>query len=371
MSPSTKPAVVVIDDRIEDGNALRQAIDTEASLTVRTPDTFTKSDLRSADLVLVDYELSDWHGAGASLTSPPNGLALSAVVREQINQLKNPKVTGVALYSGRVGKISETLPAELRGFAVARLNNLEWVFEKGDTPRVAEGVVSLAGAIKQLPNVWPEDPKAATACLHQLLGLNKSTSFYETAADDISACHPPIHEFSTATHALAVIRWMAHRIVPYPTFLADHLGLAARLRIELLDLERLLKGKSKLALALDEVKYRGILCDLYGSHWWRSGVDNLLFRWTSGSGGIDAIHTAVRELAGKEVAFVDGDIVPGIDDTYRATELVSVRGAVRLRPDDWPTFADDAWAERDRVIESNRLIGLVVPADVELLGIDD
>ncbi|HEX3517949.1 MAG TPA: hypothetical protein VHT29_02830 [Solirubrobacteraceae bacterium] len=369
MSPSTRPVVLVIDDQRSDGMALKRLVGPNAEVVVRTPDEFTESDLRGADLVLVDYELDDWSGARASLAAPPNGLALSAVVREQINNSVG-KVTGVALYSGRVRSISGTLPEELRGFAVARLCNLEWVFEK-NSEQAPAGVVSLARAIRQLPPQWPEEAAEATRSLHALLGLAPNAPFFATAADDISACHPPIHELSTATHALAVIRWMAHRILPYPAFLTDLIGMAARLRIEVAELERLLRGKSKLARELDSVRYKGILCDLYGPHWWRSGLDDLVFQWTDGTGGVDALHRAVNRLAARKVKFLAHEVVPAIDESYRANELVEVNDALRVQLDDWPPYADDAWAERELVLDSERLRGLVVASDAELLGDDD
>lgn len=366
MSPRRgKPTILVVDDDIQDARTLRQRIGKAAAdVAVETPDTVTKARLDEADLVLVDYKLSKWKGARAGVTSPPNGLALSAVLREQVNRTRN--VTGLALYSGEVDQISGRLPPEVRGFAVARLNNLEWVFEKGDA-NAHVGVVSLAQAIQRLPSSWPVVSSDATEDLYRLLGLKRSAPFFATAADDVSVCHPPIHELSTATHALAVIRWLAHRILPYPAFLADEISLAARLRIDENQLKRVLGGKSKLAEALRGVEYRGVLCELYGPHWWRSGLDDLAFRWTSGVGGVEALQVAIARLAGKGLSFRDGELVPGIDESYRPVELVSLTKALRLRVDDWPPFADDAWADRERVADSDQLKGLVTPTDRELV----
>lgn len=367
MSPLVKPAILVVDDQRGDGDALALSIGPRADVMVATPDKITETQLRQADLVLVDYGLRDWSGADAGLTSPPNGLALSAVLRAQINRLKRD-VTGVALYSGQVEKISGNLPVEVRGFVIARLNNLEWVFEKKD-PEAPRGAVALATAIQHLPNTWPEDPRRATKALLGLLELEPDAPFHDTAVDDIGACHPPIHELSTATHALAVIRWMAHRILPYPTFLTDDIGFAARLRLDIDELRPLLEGDSHLARALKGVEYNGILRDLYGRHWWRSGLDELALDWTSGAGGIGTLHNAINRLAGKRLAFSEQDIVPALDEqTYRPTQLVPVADAVRLQLDDWPPFADDAWGRRDAVADSDRLKGLVLPMDAELLN---
>jgi hypothetical protein len=361
-----KPTILVIDDELADATNVKRALGEDAHVIARTPDSFTRTDLREADLVLIDYELTEWDGADSALTSPPNGLALSAVVREQVNKHRRGAVTGVALYSGELGEISGTLPDELRGFALARLNNLEWVFEKGEASAFA-GIVSLARAIRRLPRPWPGEPVKAATRLHELLALEPTAAFFQTAADDISSCHPPIHELSSSTHALAVIRWIAHRILPYPAFLTERIGLAARLRLDLDELERLLEENSQFAGALHGTRYQGVLCELYGPHWWRSGLDELALQWTSGAGGIAALHEAIATLAGRDVRFLAEEVVPGIDETYRANGLIALDEALRLQPDDWPPFADDAWAPRELVETSRMLRGLVVPTDLELL----
>jgi hypothetical protein len=367
MSVMARPTILIVDDELRDADNLVKSIGKAAEVVVRSPDDFTKTDLRDSDLVLVDYKLTDWEGAEAGLTAPSNGLALSAVIREQIRALGGREVTGVALYSGEVDAISGTIPNEVRGFVVARLNNLEWVFEKDDRDAY-RSVISLATALKSLPRTWPEDSTKATKSLHHFLGLDSAATFFETADQDIEACHPPIHELSNASHALAVIRWMAHRILPYPAFLTDQIGLAARLRIQVTDLAPLLAEKSKLSAALKDARYTGELCELFGPHWWRSGIDNLIFEWTSGSGDMDALHATVNELAGKQLRLYQEDVVPVIDESYRAKEIAAIETAVRLRPDDWPVFADEAWAKRDVVAEFPRLQGLVVPADRALVS---
>ena len=103
--------------------------------------------------------------------------------------------------------------------------------------------------------------------------------------------------------------------------------------------------------------------DLYGKHWWRSGLDSLVFEWTSGTSEIDRSPESDR-LAGTNLKFLDDEVVPGIGESYRPTELVPVSDAVRLRLNDWPPFADAAWAEREQVAESDALRGLVCRSTV-------
>lgn len=363
MKPSPQPVILVVDDELEDGNNLARQLKGQAEVFVCDPSGVKSENLEEADLVLVDYDLSNWREREKTLSVPPNGLALAQVFRQRIDALSAVGPTGVALYSGEIGRISANLPDEVRAYAVARLNNLEWVFEK-DRKESAAGVVSLASAVAALPGRWPEGAQAIDA-LHQLLGLGAELPFFATAADDIAACHPPIHELSAATHALAVIRWLAQRILPYPAFLMDHWDLSARLWINPDDLENAMEGTA-LGEELQGVAYSGALCDLFGPHWWRAGVDNLIFEWTQGAGGAKEVRSAVQARSG-DVSLLDGDLVPVIDDSYRATRVAEVGDSVRLRPDDWPAFADEAWALVDVVRESERLRGLVLPADRDQL----
>jgi hypothetical protein len=359
------PTILIIDDQLRAAKGLRKRVGVNAEVLTRVPEQVTRRDLRRADLILVDFELYE-DGVDVPITEPPNGLALSAVLREQIRETNANQVTGVALYTGQLEQISGTIPNDVRGFVVARLTNLEWVFEKADADTEVTAV-SLAQAIKQLPRSWPEDSAKAADQLHRFLGLASIAPFRATAEEDIAACHPPIHELSNASHAVAVVRWLAQRILPYPTFLMDRMGLAARLRLTPRRLESLLSGRSRFAKALEDVAYGGALADLYGRHWWRAGVDELLFEWSEETGEVEVLQAAIRVLAGRKLAFEDSEVVPVIGPGYRADRLAPIECAVRIRPDDWPVFADDAWAERTEVGDDPRLGGLILSPDAELL----
>ena len=118
------------------------------------------------------------------------------------------------------------------------------------------------------------------------------------------------------------------------------------------------------------MRYTGVLSDLYGPQWWRAGLDELAFRLTDGQGGIDRLQNALAKLAGRKLAFLGHEAVPAIDDSYRPHELIPAGEALRLQPDDWPPFADDAWASRELLAESPTPRGLVVPGDRDLLDDD-
>lgn len=366
MSVTKPPTILIVDDELRAAKGLKQRIGNQAKVITRIPEEVTRADLKKADLILVDFEL---HGKvdEVPIIQPPNGLALSTVLREQIREMDPRKVTGVALYTGQLQQISGTIPDEVRGFVVARLTNLEWVFEKSaDNTEIT--AVSLAAAIKRLPRSWPEDSSEAAKDLHRFLGLKRNAPFLAAAEEDIATCHPPVHELSNASHALAVVRWLAQRILPYPAFLMDRMALAARLRLTPRRLDLLLAVKSKFRDALDEVAYSGALADLYGLHWWRAGIDELIFEWSEGTGEVEVLQAKIQNLAGKELSFSDSEVVPVIDSSYRADRVAPIESALRLRPDDWPVFADDAWAERVEIEGDPRLRGLLAPPDLELVS---
>jgi hypothetical protein len=366
MSAMSPPTILIVDDQLRAAKGLSKRIGDHAEVLTRLPEQVTGRDLGKADLILVDFELHE-DGVDVPITDPPNGLALSAVLREQIRETKPNQATGVALYTGQLGQISGTIPDDVRGFVVARLTNLEWVFEKADEDTQLT-VVALADGIKKLPRAWPEDSARAADQLRRFLGLASNAPFRAAAEEDIAACHPPIHELSNASHALAVVRWLAQRILPYPTFLTGPMELAARLRLTPRRLDSILKGRSRLAEALSEVAYGGALAGLYGQHWWRSGIDELLFEWSEGTGEVEVLQSKIQRLAGKSLSFEENEVVPVVGPGYRAERLAPIHDAVRIRPDDWPVFADDAWAERKEASEDARLRGLILSPDAELLA---
>lgn len=366
MSATKSPTILIVDDELRAAKGLRKRIGDNAKVLTRIPEEVTRADLRKADLILVDFELHEGMDE-VPITQPPNGLALSIVLREQIREMDAGKVTGIALYTGQLQQISGTIPDEVRGFVVARLTNLEWVFEKhADNTEIT--AVSLAEGITRLPPSWPEDSDEAARHLHRFLGLGRSAPFLAAAEEDIATCHPPVHELSNASHALAVVRWLAQRILPYPAFLMDRMGLAARLRLTPRRLDLLLTSESGLTDAFAGVAYSGALADLYGSHWWRAGIDELIFQWSEGTGEVEVLQASIQTLAGKKLSFFDSEVVPVIDSSYRADRLAPVDSALRLRPDDWPVFADDAWAERAEIEGDPRLGGLLTAPDVQLVS---
>ena len=131
-----KPSILVIDD---EPDKLRDqvALDVKdlAVNNVFHPQDIDISDLKNADLVLVDYRLEDWSERDdLSIISlqPANGMALAVVLREQVDQNEKDKLTAFALHTAHLGDIQGRFPPETAQHVLARLNNLEWIFQKNE-----------------------------------------------------------------------------------------------------------------------------------------------------------------------------------------------------------------------------------------------
>ena len=58
-------------------------------------------------------------------------------------------------------------------------------------------------------------------------------------------------------------------------------------------------------------------------------------------------------------------------DLARSEDLAEVEDTVRVRPDDWPVFADTAYARRSDVQDDPDLLALVDPVDRLTLDLDN
>jgi hypothetical protein len=361
---------------------LAELLRERAHSPVRHPQQLTMDDLVGADLVLVDYRLERWaerEAAGSMSLQPMNGLALAGVLRAHIDQIEKDDEsahswpTAIALHSAHLADISGGLPVEIRPHALARANNLEWAFEKktvrSSTRSLPDQLVSLADAVRQLPGLWPADSDKVNDLAKRFFGLSSDSPWCGQAWEEVEECHPPLHELSKASHGLALLRWLLHRILPYPCFLLDEWHLAARLGVERNELHRALDEEA-FAGAFKSVQYTGSLSTFLGLRWWRSGVEWLLWDITDAQ-SFDPELTRQR-LSQRTGVFIEpstsGNAVVCLDESYRALSILcSPDEAVRIQPDDWPPFAEQAWTTINLVREHALLRSLVVHADKDRL----
>jgi hypothetical protein len=335
------------------------------------PDEVDQESLNAADLVLVDYILDTWPARSRvdqiSLR-PENGVALTAVLREQANLVARP--TGFAIHTGRPEGLWLT-PAEPRRHLIARAYNLEWVFLKSEPIVVVRQATILAEAIRSLPSHWPgDDHGKAIENVRVLLGLTSppdspdAPSWFEPALTDVETCRPPLTELSERNHGLVFLRWLLQRIFPYPCFLLDTARLAARLRISHAALGQALSGP--MGERLSRCRYRGALAGFLGELWWRVGVEDSLWELMGGASLAPSdLRKVLSGVAGMELAPSASDTpIVCIDENYRPLpEACSADAVVRLQPDDWPLFASQPWTTVSLARQHPRLRAMVVEED--------
>ena len=364
-----RPVILVVDDeadRLERGLAL--ALSEKAELVVRHPRDVESEDVGRAHLVLMDYRLDDWpeREEQPAAFNIHTGLALATVLRELADESANGRLTTVALHTGHLSDASRRIRPPYSRHVVARLNNLEWVFEKNDPdPDHHRRVVQLASAAQRLRGDWPADPLASEARARQLLDLDGEADWSSRAWEAVRECQPPVYELRGGPHGVLFLRWLLHQILPYPCFLWDVNWVAARLRIPVDDLERLMASDCSLARDLERLKYTGLMAGFLGDRWWRTAMEDYVWELGSRSSGEpQEFERRLSEKAGKDLRLVaPADPVVCLNDELRPDGVASPSDAVRLRPDYWPPFADAAWMTIDDVRDDPELRAMVEPLD--------
>ena len=129
-----RPFILVVDDKADNlrsGLVLR--LGDRAAVKVLHPSEVELEDLAETDLVLMDYRLDQWpeRDKQSSLAFDiRSGLALATVLREVADGATPDRLTAVALHTAHLSEASGRIRPPHSRHVVARLNNLEWVFEK-------------------------------------------------------------------------------------------------------------------------------------------------------------------------------------------------------------------------------------------------
>ena len=369
MSQPDHPLVLIVDDHPEEAQPLKLALETtqKAKVVVVHPSDVQLKDLTEADLVLVDYMIDAWpdrDNISSISLKPPDGLALASVLRQHVQkQSEKQSPTAFAILTGQMEKLAHPLPSDLPPNILARLVNLDWVFDKGVVTNCGQ-IIELAAAVGCLPPQWPQQgDKDSWQTLRRLLAVDPNPENMIHLTEDIEKCQPPIHELSKWSHGLAVVRWMSQRILPYPCFLYDVQYLAARLRLDPRSLREALADGSPLRKSLSGFEYRGILSQFDGPRWWRSLVEFHLWNVSKGeSANISHLRKMVCDAAGVPIKASEPPENPVVcvDRHYRPLKFSSMSEAVRIQPDDWPVYADPAWTTIELAKSQSNLAGVVV-----------
>jgi hypothetical protein len=377
--PSRVPNILVIDD--EPNESLLLPLDTygHAKIATRHPREVEEEDLLSADLILVDYQLDHWperDRATEICLRPKDGLALAALLRRHAQRSDDLSPAAFAIYTGQISAVASPLPPENRLHALSALTNLEWVFSKGtpgDTHTI-EQIRILAEAVTQLPQRWTSGEAPGENALTELGGLLGVIGTDELSARlllEVEQALPPIHEVSQWSHGLAVLRWLLHRVLPYPCFLWPTAHLSARFRIEWPVLQEALNDEAPLRSALSAVEYKGILSGFLGLRWWRTGVELWLWEHLGNRASDDeAVYDFICSIAEKELSRSRPGLRPIVclnRDFEPSLRFSSIEEAVRIRPDGWPAYAEQAWTTVEAAMAEPRLRSLVLVEERERL----
>lgn len=367
MSPKEKPTILFIDDVVEEIDALARECEDRADVVKRSFDDVEPADLDIADLVLVDFNLKDWNArerAPEVTLRPWDGLAVAEILRSYYRGAKSQRPVAFAVLSGDLASLTSPFPPTSREHMVASLVKVEWAFPK-DKPLadLSRQLISLANGVRALPQKWPSDSNTEKDKILQSLLAVPDTDWAAAAIGDVSRCHPPIQELSTWSHGLAFLRWMLQRILPYPTFLLDDTQVALRIGISVESFCAAMQANKDFADWLRPALFEGVLHEFRKRRWWRAGVDALIWELSVEKPfSRELVAVEVKVKAPDAVFLAQKNPVACVDKDYEFVGFGEAQDCVRLRPDDWPLFADSAWAEKAVVMANQSLLMAVEEA---------
>jgi len=365
----TKPFVLHVDDEPDDLRSWRDEVSARGifDLEICHPNEVNETSLKNASLVLVDFKIERWSeraNAPALALRPTNGLALLALLQEAAFELAPTKPRAFALYTAVIQDVARELVHQPH--IVARAHNLEWIFEKNGAGNTLDDRVhrvhALAEAVASLPAEWPGDDSAtAAAALHNWLGLRADSPWFDAAWRAVRRCRPPIHEFAEHTLGTGVVRWALHKILPYPTFVIDDAHLAARLRVSLESL-RLAVQSEGFRDVFGAVEYTGQLRAFVGKRWWRAGIEHVLFEATAESpGDLGLLHEFLKAKVPGLAGETAPRLFPVLGRQFKTKDtLATEEQVIEIQPDDWPPFADEAWALKADLADAPELHAVAV-----------
>ena len=360
------PQILIVDDdpdRVRSSFGLAIAPE-DADIVVRHPQEVTAVDLSRCTLVAVDHFLEHWPERDRQPLAmrPADGFALAAVLRSQMTA--DGPAPAVAILTGDLPRLAGMLPLKAAEHLLAWQHDIEWVFPKGDA--VAPRLVAMSKAVEQFRGVW-SSPLELDDIAVGWLDL-QDVQWRGVALGHIIQTRPPIHAVGARTTGASILRWFLHRVLPYPAFLTDIHSTATRLGVTAAWLETELQTDSGLSKQLSGCRYSGAFDDFSGPRWWRAGLADMIAELSDGQPfDRTALQDGIRRITSVEPTFLTEEQPVLVVDpkTMEPARIVEVGKAVRISPDGWPFYADDAWASvadacdaphiADIVLDSSRI----------------
>jgi hypothetical protein len=359
---SDVPRILVVDDEGGRLAGIKNLLLGRAQIDVIHPLEIEVADLEGVDLISVDEYLGDaWaasvesseHELPASLMNA-DGLAVAAAFRSQERIGGQNLPLAITLHTGAIKDLSGALPEANRESLTAAQHDLEWVFE-WDSIEFPNRLIELASAARSLINA--EERVAGdfgAAWLHL-----PDRPWTDTAIAQIEDCRPPAHSLARNSAGRSYLRWLAHRVLPYPTFLLTQQHGANLLGIQLASFD-------SFAAHLKESQYDGPLSSMLGERWWRAGlqqvlVDSGVYQWDSAKDRAAALSD--RYSVTLQPLTNDQPVVSYDANGHVFSIDTDSSSAVRIQQDGWPVWADDPWATFDQVAADPSLRLMVTKAD--------
>lgn len=335
------------------------------------PRDLTDAQVQRASVIAIDHFLQTWSERDDAATGLQvrDGMALASVLRSYMGELTRPaEVRPNLAYVVRTSKLDElrgTLPRLMSQHVLAGYHGLDWLQAKGETPGTPpehERLAGLARAVAALPREWTQLVPAESDDVANWLGL-AAKGFRAAAGLQIEEAHPTAHRLAEQTSGSGFLRWFLQRVLPYPTFLIGDVRAALALGLSVPALDALLAATSELGVLTNAAQYDGELATFSGRRWWRAGLQEVLLRAHANPPELeDALSaadlevSAAREGGHGEVIVLDAELEP-------KDEPVPIEDAVRLQPDGWPGFAEEAWVAVIDAQANPDLAAAVVTAD--------
>jgi hypothetical protein len=353
--------ILLVDDDPNRLRGLRTALQGLASVALRTPEDVQSDDLETVDLISVDEFLgAEWSGVIDTTPSlslrNEDGLAVAAAFRSQARASKLNYA--VSLHTGALEQLARGLPRRMQEPLTAYQHDLDWVFDFA-SENLSGRLVQLAQAVRSATVHAGSLPRDFGSSWLQV----PNSHWHDTAREQIEDCRPPAHALAENTHGRSYLRWLAQRILPFPTFLLSREYCANLLGITVESFDRLLGHP---LVIQQEPQYRGPLDAFLGPRYWRAAIQQLLVdcgveQWDSPKSKVPALsdfYGATLEALTSEQPVVAYDL-----DAEVASIDLDASDAVRVQVDGWPLYADDAWAAIDDVKGDEYLSKLVAFSD--------